>query len=398
MFGSDTLEVAIGLIFLFFILSLIATAAREVLEGWMQTRAAQLERGLRELLRDEDGQGPTSQVYGHPLINSLFRGNYDPSRLKPVSGLRRLIRGLFGLTTDRWTRYPNQSNLPSYIPARNFALALLDLSARGSVTDQAGATTPATLDQIRAGINTNISNPALRRVILLALDDAKDDLDRARTNLEAWFDSGMDRVSGWYRKHTQWILFWLGLSIAFVLNVDAIGVARDLYRNDAARTAILAEAEATVQRAEGNEARDHAALLRFMGCDPPADPAQPPAAAQGATTPSTNPPAGGSQAAASPGDDRWKSCAQRRLEELPYPVGWGDRRVIWPWDFGWNIGQWWEASHFPWRSIPGWILTALAITLGAPFWFDILNKIMVIRSTVKPHEKSPEESSEDRQQ
>jgi hypothetical protein len=35
--------------------------------------------------------------------------------------------------------------------------------------------------------------------------------------------------------------------------------------------------------------------------------------------------------------------------------------------------------------------------LGAPFWFDLLNKFMVIRSTVKPHEKSPEEGSEDKQ-
>jgi hypothetical protein len=35
--------------------------------------------------------------------------------------------------------------------------------------------------------------------------------------------------------------------------------------------------------------------------------------------------------------------------------------------------------------------------MGAPFWFDLLNKVMVIRSTVKPHEKSPEEASEDRQ-
>src|SRR5206468_2357570 len=45
----------------------------------------------------------------------------------------------------------------------------------------------------------------------------------------------------------------------------------------------------------------------------------------------------------------------------------------------------------------GWFATALALSLGAPFWFDLLNKFMVIRSTVKPHEKSPEESSEDRQ-
>src|SRR4029079_5265748 len=46
----------------------------------------------------------------------------------------------------------------------------------------------------------------------------------------------------------------------------------------------------------------------------------------------------------------------------------------------------------------GWLATALAVMLGAPFWFDVLNKFMVIRSTVKPREKSQEEGSEDRPQ
>jgi hypothetical protein len=48
------------------------------------------------------------------------------------------------------------------------------------------------------------------------------------------------------------------------------------------------------------------------------------------------------------------------------------------------------------RLILGWLLTAIAVSFGAPFWFDTLNKIMVIRSTVKPREKSGEEGSEDR--
>jgi hypothetical protein len=43
----------------------------------------------------------------------------------------------------------------------------------------------------------------------------------------------------------------------------------------------------------------------------------------------------------------------------------------------------------------GWLLTALAVSLGAPFWFDMLNKFIVVRSTVKPKEKSPEEKSKD---
>jgi len=47
------------------------------------------------------------------------------------------------------------------------------------------------------------------------------------------------------------------------------------------------------------------------------------------------------------------------------------------------------------RMVFGWLVTALAVMLGAPFWFDVLNRIMVIRSTVKPHEKSPEEPSQD---
>jgi hypothetical protein len=48
------------------------------------------------------------------------------------------------------------------------------------------------------------------------------------------------------------------------------------------------------------------------------------------------------------------------------------------------------------RAIAGWILTAIAISLGASFWFDLLNKLMVVRSTVKHFEKSPAEGSEDR--
>jgi hypothetical protein len=67
------------------------------------------------------------------------------------------------------------------------------------------------------------------------------------------------------------------------------------------------------------------------------------------------------------------------LETLGLPIGWP------------------KGFHPKPEYIIGWLLTAFAATLGAPFWFDVLNKVMVIRSTVKPHEKSPEEDSEDRQ-
>ncbi len=74
---------------------------------------------------------------------------------------------------------------------------------------------------------------------------------------------------------------------------------------------------------------------------------------------------------------------KKRLEELALPIGWSGPDPYsdkgWPKRIGWHL--------------PGWLITALAISLGAPFWFDLLNKIMVVRSTVKPQEKSPEETS-----
>jgi hypothetical protein len=86
------------------------------------------------------------------------------------------------------------------------------------------------------------------------------------------------------------------------------------------------------------------------------------------------------------------SQAATALKDLHLPVGWDKAALSFSCPASFN--EWLKTFLFPWV---GWILTALAASLGAPFWFDVLNKIMVIRSTVKPHEKSPEESSEDRQ-
>jgi hypothetical protein len=87
---------------------------------------------------------------------------------------------------------------------------------------------------------------------------------------------------------------------------------------------------------------------------------------------------------------------RQELSRLDLPIGWDNAEFSAPWSPGrqWTQYPWWENILEP---LLGWTMTALAISLGAPFWFDLLNKIMVIRSTVKPHEKSGEEGSEDRQ-
>lgn len=319
MLGSQILEVAIGIVFVYLLVSVICSAVREGLETFLKKRAVYLERGIRELLHDKDANGLAKAVYEHPLIYSLFPGDY-------VAKAGKKLQSIFAFGTD----------LPSYVPSKNFAVALMDIAARGSANDAVSGA-PVTVDSIRANVR-KIANPAVQRVILSAIDVAQGDITKVQAEIEAWYDSAMDRVSGWYKRSTQYILFVLGLVVAVSLNVDTVNLARYLYRNDGARALVVAQAQA-------------------------------------ATT---------STAAAQQHAD----AAKATLDKLNLPIGWDD-------------GETYPLDSTTWGAVApilGWLMTAFAATLGAPFWFDILNKIMVIRSTVKPDEKSQAEGSKDAQQ
>jgi hypothetical protein len=174
MFGSDILDVAIGLAFVYFLLSLICSAFRESIEAWEKRRAVYLERGIRELLKCPDGTSLpdgaslVEKLYKHPLVYGLFLGEYDSAKIRK--------NGLM----------PARSNLPSYIPAENFAAALLDIVARSDQSTGSGAVWPApapiSLEEIRDSV-PSIENPPVERALLWAIDTAQGDLARAQANL-----------------------------------------------------------------------------------------------------------------------------------------------------------------------------------------------------------------------
>jgi hypothetical protein len=322
MFGSDILDVAIGLIFVFVLVSILCSGIREGIEALLKTRASHLEDGIRELLHDREATGLARHFFEHPLIFGLYGGSYTSLRASPSGWWPRWWP--MALTRGR--------NMPSYIPSRNFALALMDMAVRGLVVDQASSEPQAgtlTFADVRANI-PRLANPHIQRILLTAIDSAQGDLQQAQKNIEAWFDSSMDRVSGRYKRSTSWILFGIGLGMAIGLNINSLAIADYLYREKAAREALVASAQA-------------AAANR----DFPAQTYQ---------------------------------DAQATLASFGLPIGWDERPTQRP-------------PRLP--PIIGWMLTALAASMGAPFWFDLLNKVMVIRSTVKPREKSPEEKSED---
>ena len=322
MFGSEILDVAIGVALVFLMMSFLATAIREAIESVVKARAVYLERGIRQLLDDIDGNGIAQAFYEHPLIFSLFQGDYDPK-----------TRRFLGRA------------LPSYVPARSFADTLIDLAIRGPVKSEYAIMQTDAVPSV-AALRANVGrlrSPQLIRAVLTALDHGGNDMNVVRQNIQTWFDSGMDRVSGQYKRHTHFWLFLIGVVLSAGLNVNAIAITNHLARNKAVREALVARASIVT--------RDSLYVKKLT------DTAFGRAEAQRVTN---------------------------DLNALDLPIGLE------------NYTR--PRSAADWvRMIGGILITAFAVTLGAPFWFDALNKMMVIRSTVKPHEKSPEESSEDRQ-
>ena len=372
MFGSSMLDIAIGVVFIFLLLSIFATAVNEYILSRINLRGTELLRGIQTLLSDKDAVGLAKNVYEHGQIFGLYQGEFTPREA----------------SQSRWKslKWRLHSDLPSYIPSRNFAIALLDSVQQNYASPVAPAVPPpqlapppavstpeaatlATMVKIvpipqtlrNAAEALAKTNPKVGRPVLAMITLAGDDASKLQKNVEDWFNSSMDRVSGWYKYHTQKTLFCIGLIMAIALNANTINIVRQLSTDSTLRQTIVTAARTAA----------------------PAQPQKP-----SAQDPSL--------------DDQIQAATKAfgSLNGLGIPLGWPRGAPVLiklahhpltcsEWSDAWAAV--WTAPF--WEAPLGWILTAIAISLGAPFWFDSLNKIMVIRSTVKPQEKSKDEES-----
>ncbi|MGC1417038.1 MAG: hypothetical protein WA817_17250 [Candidatus Acidiferrum sp.] len=290
MFGSQILEVVIGLVLIYLALSIGCSGIKEVIAGIFSLRAKTLEKAVRNMLKN----GPndyTAKLFAHPLI----------------------------------TGTAPEGEKPSYISSRMFAAALFDVVA------PADGAQPRTMQSLRAGVG-NVPDTKLRATLLNFIDSAGGDMDAARLKVEHWFDDTMARVSGWYKRTAQKIIFVAGLVLCIAVNADTILLVRELWSDQALRSATVAEAEKRVQSAN------------------PAD------------------------------SDAQKAALVESLQEIRSfdapPIGWsrvkGEARA-WPNDLG-------EGA----LKALGILLSSFAIVMGAPFWFDMLNKLINLRSSGDP--------------
>lgn len=287
MFGSTILDAAIGIIFIYLLVSLVISAINELIAAMLKSRAKNLAQGIQALLQDPSQAGWVARLYQHPLIQSL-----SPPNTKP-----------------------------SYIPSRTFALALLDLIAPATTDGN------RTLVDLKAGI-VNLPEP-LQRTLTNLLDEAQHDVERLKTQIEIWFNNGMDRASGWYKRKTQWIQFFLGLSLVILLNIDSVHIGRALFAVNSPLRASLVESAKSFAAEPG-------------------------------------------------GANRPIKDVVDAISTASLPIGWTE-----------------VPKRDQWLTIAlGWLITAFAVSMGAPFWFDLLNKFINVRASGKAPEEEPKSPKE----
>ncbi|MGH6925783.1 MAG: hypothetical protein ACRED5_18815 [Propylenella sp.] len=329
------LEVGIGLIFVYLLLGLVVSALQEVIAALIGLRSKYLMEGLSTILREARDDCWLARRHILPWSNKLDEG----SDLFKAVASHALVNGI------------TPSTLPSYVPAGNFATALIE-TLRGGATGSVAS-------EVEKAIGALPDGPAKQALSALFVD-AKGDLDAFKKSVETWFDGAMDRVSGVYKRWTQWFTLFFGVAVAIALNVNTIEIGGALWRDPILREAAVKAAEAYVERCKATPTAED--------CVPPKEEA-PPAGVQGTTGTET-----GTQHQPNAQDSlkAFKGVVDRvdtQLKEIGYPVGWSDEDVAAV-----------KAKSFNWVvAIFGWLITGLAVSLGAPFWFDMLKTFLNIR-------------------
>jgi len=331
------LEVAIGLVMMWLILSVATMEIQSWLGQIMNTRAKHLERSILEMFKGE--QGLVDLFYNHPAIKELGK-------------------------KDRKGNYKK----PSYIPNEIFSRVAMELLMNASKQSASAAPGAISFGAMSEGIQqVKDLNPELKDLmdhlfpgmeqagaVSFGIEDIQEKLKQYQENVESWFDTNMGKVSGWYKENAMTMAFIIGFVVAIVFNVDTINITQRLWREPTIRQALVAQAD-TYELEEGT-----ANITEVPGYfDSLAMPL-------GWTT--------------VPADDD-ALCNRLVTTDGQFAIRSGNECKILV-----NVPV--ANDYMGWAiKLVGFLISAVAARQGAPFWFDLLRKLVSLRSNTQPAKK-----------
>ncbi len=329
MMFTSIVQLLISLVLIMLLLSIVASGINEVIMFIFQTRGFFLKNALKEVLDDSKlNKNYTELLYDHPLIDQLKK---------------------------------TQHSLPFYITSESFSAGLIDVIGNESeklnvLFKQDPVTLTITVDDIpkepdllkRFSAGTDLMAYSDLKIFFRTLIERSGSYTELKSNLEKWYNDYMDRVSGWYKNRMQWCLFLIGLVMAIVINVDSIKLTRELYHNQTLRSQLETAATTFVQSHQGVRMSKDSLTGIVKTID--------------------------------------QAYSDLKLYDLPigwsYPATYQEALNICYEKNGLGNTIWIVFLGLLSKLI-GWLITAGILSFGAPFWFDLLGKLVDLRKAGK---------------
>ena len=341
------LDLVIGLFFIYLTLSLLVSGIQELIATVLEWRAKQLKEAIQIILGDNEANDPSAKqaqkiandLWNHPLIRSLNQ--------------RKIIRGSVG---------------PSYISSKMFAATLLEIIQTDYDFNASG-----TIDDIVESIKENKKlDPEIRRriysIALIAQRKAiasENGIKSLEKEIRIWFDQSMERASGVYNRNVKGVTFLIGLVVTLALNADTFYILGSLNKDAALRSSINQVISEVISN---NKKQIDECVIEANKLDKPLEKLR-----------------------------QQNQCFEdinTSLDNITVPLGWSTME-----QFNKQVNPRYPAipQLRDWvfgiiKLIFGWLLSAAAIAMGAPFWFELLGKFINVRNAGQV----PESKSNDR--
>lgn len=422
LFNTPILDVAVGFIFVFSLLALLVTQINSVIGSLLKWRSRQLKQGLQHLVTDPQLQ---AELLTHPLIKMV---EWDPKQAQVVAqgvsdttmmdtakptGItwispqtfvealtsilyKRASQDLFTRLTAEVDQLPvgeqktqcrailrKFQEMPSFDALnelRNVIQVIPDNDILLKLYDELEGKLPqisfqsSDLIGLLEGVQ-QVADPNLRKVLEATVGAARN-LDEARQRLENWFNDGMDRVSTSFKRNMQYVTVIVSMVLVTILNVDTLQLGRALWQDRELRDSVSAVARTYAETAM---------IQQQAQAEESVSPEAPPAI-DGQPT---------SDQLAAEVKDSLKQVGEtyQKLIALQLPIGWDyvdysdpasvaaftDLGLPDPRTSGRNLWNITPANPYfietVLQKLIGLILSAIAASQGAPFWFDLLRRI-----------------------
>lgn len=337
------LNALIGVVLVYCVLSIVVTAVVEWWQQWLGIRGSVLQQCVGSLL-GLDIQ-PTAHFMGWPLrsvvqhlplLGYLFGSKTTPHDDSKSSNA--LIR--FYAHPRVQALQETKHRLPSYIQDEVLAEVVVEVlcippgAPSLAFSDLLGA--PALLRDRVAQIEPLGCRQQMQELLARANGEPHVFL----ASVQAWAHQVNERATGWLKRKLMWPLFMTSLTVAVITNADTVRMFQQLTRDPQLQEMVVRHAqdlsgvtsldEAICSDVQGNEksvCQEHLRLAKRMAID---------------------------------------------VSPL---LGWEADPVVLA---GINLDHKHIAKFF------GLLITTFALMLGAPFWFDLLQKLVKLRSSLKP--------------